>query len=80
MGPLNTVKDLFSCKPVLSRPFLELTMHVELFDSVLGVPTILMGFGLSTENLHSPNEHFHLDNFRKGMRAAVRFYTYMADV
>lgn len=51
---------------------------VELFDHVLGVPTVLMGFGLSTENLHSPNEHFHLTNFHKGIEAAIRFYTYAA--
>lgn len=47
---------------------------VELFDKVLNVPTVLMGFGLSTENLHSPNEHFHLENFHKGVQAAIRFY------
>jgi acetylornithine deacetylase/succinyl-diaminopimelate desuccinylase-like protein len=51
---------------------------VQLFDSVLKAPTVLMGFGLNTENLHSPNEHFHLANFHAGMRAAARFYTYVA--
>ncbi len=53
---------------------------VELFDSLLGVPTVLMGFGLNTENLHSPDEHFHIENFKLGMRAVVRFYTNLADV
>lgn len=51
---------------------------VELFDTVLNIPTVLMGFGLKTENLHSPNEHFHLDNFRRGMQSAVRFYHHYA--
>ncbi|MBI2793539.1 MAG: dipeptidase [Ignavibacteria bacterium] len=51
---------------------------VELFDSVLNIPTVLMGFGLKTENLHSPNEHFHLENFRRGMQSAVRFYHHYA--
>lgn len=51
---------------------------VQLFDAVLKAPTVLMGFGLNTENLHSPNEHFHLANFHAGMRAAARFYTYVA--
>ena len=27
-----------------------------------------MGFGLDTENFHAPNEHFHLENFDKGLR------------
>jgi len=51
---------------------------VELFSSALGVPTVLMGFGLNNENAHSPDEHFSLENFHKGMRAAVRFYHAMA--
>lgn len=50
---------------------------VQLFDSVLNAPTVLMGFGLSNENAHSPDEHFDLENFYKGMLAASRFYTFM---
>lgn len=48
---------------------------VELFDAVLTAPTVLMGFGLNNENAHSPDEHFSLENFRKGMEASIRFYT-----
>ncbi len=53
---------------------------VELFSSALGVPTVLMGFGLSTENAHSPDEHFSLEHFRKGMDATVRFYHAMTSL
>ena len=53
---------------------------VELFSSALGVPTVLMGFGLSNENAHSPDEHFDLDNFKKGAQAAALFYKKMASV
>ena len=53
---------------------------VELFGSVLNVPTVLMGFGLNNENAHSPDEHFALENFQKGMRASVRFYHEMASL
>lgn len=38
------------------------------FDQILQVPIVLMGFGLASENFHAPNEHFHLDNFDKGLR------------
>ena len=38
------------------------------FDKILGLPVVLMGFGLSSENFHAPNEHFHLENFDKGLR------------
>ena len=53
---------------------------VELFGSALNAPTVLMGFGLNNENAHSPNEHFSLVHFEKGMEAAVRFYHHMASV
>jgi len=53
---------------------------VELFGSVLHAPTVLMGFGLNNENAHSPDEHFALENFHRGMRASVRFYHHMANV
>lgn len=45
-----------------------------LFDTILHAPTVLMGFGLSDENAHSPDEHFLLDNFKKGMTATATFY------
>ncbi|MEO4053940.1 dipeptidase [Solibacillus sp. CAU 1738] len=41
---------------------------VAAFDEILGLPVVLMGFGLSSENFHAPNEHFHLENFDKGLR------------
>lgn len=41
---------------------------VAAFDQILQLPVVLMGFGLSSENFHAPNEHFHLENFDKGLR------------
>ncbi|WEG10881.1 dipeptidase [Pullulanibacillus sp. KACC 23026] len=46
---------------------------VETFNTVLKLPAVLMGFGLGTENFHAPNEHFHLENFEKGMDALVDY-------
>jgi acetylornithine deacetylase/succinyl-diaminopimelate desuccinylase-like protein len=46
---------------------------VESFSRELGAPVVLMNFGLHTENLHAPNEHFHLENFDKGLRTIVNF-------
>jgi acetylornithine deacetylase/succinyl-diaminopimelate desuccinylase-like protein len=45
-----------------------------LFDPILNAPTVLMGFGLNTENAHSPDEHFSLENFEKGIIATSVFY------
>ena len=39
----------------------------------LKVPTVLMGFGLPDDNLHAPNEKFHLANFHRGIESIVRF-------
>lgn len=44
------------------------------FEQILGVKTILMGFGLESNAIHSPNENFPLDMFRKGIAAVVAFH------
>jgi acetylornithine deacetylase/succinyl-diaminopimelate desuccinylase-like protein len=43
------------------------------FERELGVPSVLMGFGLPDDNLHSPNEKFYLPNFYRGIEAVARF-------
>ncbi len=47
---------------------------VAAFDEILDLPVVLMGFGLSTENFHAPNEHFHLENFDQGLRVIGDYY------
>ncbi|WP_431312306.1 dipeptidase [Sporosarcina oncorhynchi] len=51
---------------------------VAAFDEILNLPVVLMGFGLSSENFHAPNEHFHLENFDKGLRVIVDYYERVA--
>ncbi len=46
---------------------------VSKFDRILKVPTVLFGFGLPDDGLHSPNEKFHLPNFYKGIETVIRF-------
>ncbi|MBS3998855.1 MAG: dipeptidase [Desulfobulbaceae bacterium] len=46
---------------------------VELFGSELNAPTILMGIGLPSDNIHSPNESFSIDNFYGGIKASAIF-------
>jgi len=45
------------------------------FIRELGIPTLLMGFGLPDDNLHAPNEKFHLANFHRGIESILRFLT-----
>ena len=44
-----------------------------LFQEHLGVPVVLMGFGLPDDNLHAPNEKFHLPNFYTGIETVGRY-------
>lgn len=46
---------------------------VGLFDKVLHAPTVLMGFGLPGDNIHSPNENFDLGNFYGGIKTSTVF-------
>lgn len=53
---------------------------VAAFDEILKLPVVLMGFGLSSENFHAPNEHFHLENFDKGLRVLGDYLYEVADL
>ncbi|MGH9719572.1 MAG: dipeptidase [Bryobacteraceae bacterium] len=46
---------------------------VALFDRALGIPSVMMGFGLPTDRIHSPNEHFYLPNFYRGVEAVRKY-------
>ncbi len=47
---------------------------VPVFERVLGVKSILMGFGLESDAIHSPNENFRVSQFEKGIQTIVAFY------
>ena len=53
---------------------------VALFEKELGLKTILMGFGLDSDAIHSPNEHFGLFNFYKGIETIPYFYKYFKEL
>jgi len=53
---------------------------VALFEDALGVDVILMGFGLDTDAIHSPNENFGLFNFYKGIETIPHFFKEFAAV
>jgi hypothetical protein len=51
-----------------------------LFESILGIKTVFLGFGLDSDNLHSPNEKFNIDNFYKGIETIPYFHQYYAEM
>ena len=46
---------------------------VGVFDRYLGIPSVMMGFGLPDDHLHAPNEKFHLPNFYRGIETIARY-------
>lgn len=65
----------FGKKPIPQRSGGSIPI-VALFEEVLGVKTVLLGFGLDSDDIHSPNEHFGLFNFYKGIETVPYFYQY----
>lgn len=53
---------------------------VAMFEKELGLKTILMGFGLDSDAIHSPNEHYGLFNFYKGIETIPYFYHYYTEL
>lgn len=52
---------------------------ISAFEEILGIKSILMGFGLESDAIHSPNENFPLENFYKGIETIPLFYKYFAE-
>ncbi len=49
------------------------------FKEILGLDTVLMGFGLDSDAIHSPNEHFGLDRYAQGIASIIRFHHHFAE-
>jgi len=65
----------FGIKPIPVRSGGSIPI-ISTFEQVLGIKSILMGFGLDTDAAHSPNENFHLECFHKGIATISWFYRY----
>jgi acetylornithine deacetylase/succinyl-diaminopimelate desuccinylase-like protein len=53
---------------------------IALFEEELGLKTVLLGFGLDSDAIHSPNEHYGLFNYYKGIETIPYFYHYFASL
>jgi len=52
---------------------------ISTFESILGIKSVLMGFGLQSDAIHSPNENYPLEQFFNGIRTIPLFYRYFAE-
>jgi acetylornithine deacetylase/succinyl-diaminopimelate desuccinylase-like protein len=62
----------FGKKPLYQREGGSIPIVVQ-FKQLLGIDTVLLGFGLPDENAHAPNEFLNLENFFGGIRTSVHF-------
>ncbi len=52
---------------------------ISTFEDILGIKSILMGFGLESDAIHSPNENYPVVNFYNGIETIAWFYQYFAE-
>jgi acetylornithine deacetylase/succinyl-diaminopimelate desuccinylase-like protein len=71
-------RDTFGREPVYTREGGTIPV-VAMLDDVLGLQTVLMGFGLPDDNLHAPNEKLDLDNYNLGIETVIRFLAALAE-
>ncbi len=72
----KAMHEVFGKEPFLTREGGSIPI-VNSFSSILGAPTVLMGFGLPDQDAHSPNEKMNLNNFHRGIKCGALFFEYM---
>ncbi len=75
----KAVEETLGKKPVPFRSGGSIPI-VSDFEEVLGIKSILLGFGLESDAIHSPNENYPLDNFYKGIETIPYFYKYFVEL
>lgn len=75
----KAMEETFGKKPVPTRGGGSIPI-VALFEKELGLKSVLMGFGLDSDLIHSPNEHYGIFNFLKGIETIPRFYRHFTDM
>lgn len=70
----EAVRAVYGKEPVRVREGGSIPIVLD-FQNILGLPGILLGFGLNDENLHAPDEHFRIENFHKGVELSAALLT-----
>jgi acetylornithine deacetylase/succinyl-diaminopimelate desuccinylase-like protein len=73
------MKHTFGKEPIPARSGGSIPI-VASFEKILGLKTVLLGFGLDSDAIHSPNEHFGIFNFLKGIETIPYFYHHYAQL
>lgn len=75
----RAISESFGKDPIPTRGGGSIPI-VALFERELGIKTVLMGFGLDSDNLHSPNEKFDIANYYKGIETIPLFFKHFAEL
>lgn len=75
----KAIQESFGKKPIPTRGGGSIPI-VALFEDVLGIKSVLMGFGLDSDALHSPNEKYDIYNYYKGIETLPLFHKYFAEL
>ncbi len=75
----KAMQDTFGKKPIPVRTGGSIPICA-LFEKELKIKTVLMGFGLDSDNIHSPDEHYGLFNYYKGIETIPLFYKYYSEM
>jgi acetylornithine deacetylase/succinyl-diaminopimelate desuccinylase-like protein len=75
----KAMETTFGKKPIPTRGGGSIPI-VALFEKELGLKSVLMGFGLDSDALHSPNEHYGIENYYKGIETIPYFFKYFAEL
>ena len=73
------MKETFGVDPIATRGGGSIPI-VALFEKELETKTVLMGFGLDSDAIHSPNEHYGVFNYFKGIETIPQFFKYFAEL
>jgi len=73
LAAATALEEVFGRSPVMYRGGGSIPA-VAMFHDALGVEATLMGFGLKSDNVHAPDEHFGLDRFENGLQSVIRFF------
>lgn len=75
----SAVEAAFGQPPVFIREGGSIPV-VSSFQQILKIDTLLLGWGRNTDNLHSPDEHFHVKDFHNGVLASARLWQQLSEV
>jgi acetylornithine deacetylase/succinyl-diaminopimelate desuccinylase-like protein len=74
----KAIQTTFGKEPIPTRGGGSIPI-IALFEKILGLKTVLMGFGLDNDNIHSPNEKYDIANYFKGIETIPYFHKYFAE-